>query len=96
MASQEHFDILKQGVAVWNAWRDNHAVEVADFSLADLSGMDLRGAHLSDAGLMGANLIVRQRRGLAARPSPAVSSRRAGTHQRPSSALPTKGAGPSR
>ncbi len=44
MANQEHLDILKQGVEVWNQWRKEHR-DVHP----DLSGVDLDGAHLNDA-----------------------------------------------
>lgn len=44
MANQEHLDILKQGVEVWNQWRKEHR-EVHP----DLSEADLAGAHFDDA-----------------------------------------------
>jgi hypothetical protein len=44
MANQEHLDILKQGVEVWNQWRKEHR-DVHP----DLSGVDLDGAHFNDA-----------------------------------------------
>ncbi len=51
MTNQEQFEILKQGVTVWNKWRDeNPDVEI------DLSGSDLYAAHLRGAHLSGANL----------------------------------------
>ena len=46
MANQEHLEILKQGVAVWNQWRKEHR-DVHP----DLSGADLADAHLNDARL---------------------------------------------
>jgi uncharacterized protein YjbI with pentapeptide repeats len=52
MANQEHLDLLKQGTAVWNAWRVQHPVVVRP----DLSGADLSGATLSLANLSGATL----------------------------------------
>ncbi len=60
MANPEHLDILKQGVAVWNAWREEH-VEQPDLYQADLNGAqlyraNLRSAYLSEADLQGANL----------------------------------------
>ncbi|MDP9310881.1 MAG: hypothetical protein M3R24_08310 [Chloroflexota bacterium] len=46
MANQEHLDIMRQGIKVWNAWRD-----------ANLSIMpDLRYAVLVDAVLVDAAL----------------------------------------
>jgi hypothetical protein len=51
MANEEQLSILKQGVAVWNKWREtNPAVEI------DLRDADLGGAELSDANFDGANL----------------------------------------
>lgn len=49
MANQEHLEILRQGVEVWNRWREEH-LEI----LPDLRGADLRGAHLREADLRGA------------------------------------------
>ena len=67
MANQEHLDILKQGTAKWNQWREAHQylVEIdlqganlqntelrgANFSLADLRGTDFSGADLTWANL---------------------------------------------
>ena len=51
MANDEHFAILKQGVAAWNEWRrENPDIR------PDLSGANLRGAKLSGANLRGADL----------------------------------------
>jgi len=36
MANQEHLDILKQGVQVWNQWRKEHAESIPYLSNADL------------------------------------------------------------
>ncbi len=63
MANPEHLDLLKQGVSVWNAWREeNEGVQVdlreADLRGADLRGAKLNGADLSEAILKRANLIV--------------------------------------
>src|SRR5258708_16663344 len=52
MVSQEDIDLLKQGVARWNAWRGQHP-EIRP----DLSGANLSGANLSEALLVGAELI---------------------------------------
>jgi hypothetical protein len=51
MANQKHYDLLKQGVDVWNAWREKHR-DVHP----DLSGAYLSGVHLSDADLSNTNL----------------------------------------
>lgn len=42
MANQEHLDILKHGVDVWNIWRREHAEKGPDFSTANLREMTLR------------------------------------------------------
>ncbi len=70
MANQEHLDILRQGVKVWNQWRkENPDIDPdvseadisclqlghADFLRANLSGANLSGANLSGANLSGAN-----------------------------------------
>ncbi len=60
-ANQEHIDILKQGVEIWNQWRVEHHDIQPDLSIAilrkaDLRKADLRGANLSTANLSGANL----------------------------------------
>ena len=44
MANQVHLDILKQGIEVWNKWRNEHP-EIRP----DLREADLRFANLSDA-----------------------------------------------
>lgn len=71
MANPDHVKILKQGVDVWNKWREDNPdvkpdlseanlnqVELieADLSKADLSGATLRDANLRLADLSGANL----------------------------------------
>src|SRR5258708_16856895 len=66
MANQEHLEILKQGVKVWNEWREKIGVMVprlsgaildsADLTYANLRSADLRRAQLRDAYLSGADL----------------------------------------
>jgi len=56
MASQEHLQIIKQGVEAWNKWREAHPEIQPDLFRADLSGADLSGADLMGADLMGAKL----------------------------------------
>src|SRR5947209_2782378 len=51
MANQEHLEILKQGIDVWNTWWKQHP----DVK-ADLMGADLSRANLSEAWLIGAQL----------------------------------------
>lgn len=56
MANQEHLDVLKQGVNVWNEWRKQHPDIKPDLIEADLSGANLIGAHLEEANLEYAHL----------------------------------------
>jgi uncharacterized protein YjbI with pentapeptide repeats len=61
MANDEHVALLKQGVAAWNAWREeNPGVDVdlsgANLSRATLFYAKLSGADLSKAILIGADL----------------------------------------
>src|SRR5258706_5413393 len=61
MANQEQLEIWKQGVEVWNKWRDNNPdvdVDLSEAHLieASLKGVDLTRANLSRALLLGAYL----------------------------------------
>jgi uncharacterized protein YjbI with pentapeptide repeats len=56
MANPEHLEILKQGVAAWNAWRQREPSVYPDLSEADLHGAHLEGANLSRADLTNARL----------------------------------------
>lgn len=56
MANQEHLDLLKQGVEVWNKWRLEHQGIQVDLRGADLSEVNLRGTYLKGADLSGADL----------------------------------------
>jgi hypothetical protein len=51
MADSEHFEILKQGVEVWNEWRDRNPYVRPDLRAVDLQGIDIRGAYLAEADL---------------------------------------------
>lgn len=52
MANLEHVDILKQGVKVWNTWREKQS----DILQPDLSGVRLSEAYLSGSYLSGSYL----------------------------------------
>ncbi len=47
MADQEQLELIKQGVEVWNRWREQHPEIKVDLSEADLSRMNLRDAVFS-------------------------------------------------
>jgi hypothetical protein len=47
MANQEHLEILKRGVEVWNEWREQRHPALRP----DLSEADLIGANLIERGL---------------------------------------------
>ena len=56
MANQEHLDLLRQGVEVWNAWRARQPPIMPDLEGADLREWDLNNVDLSNADLHGADL----------------------------------------
>jgi uncharacterized protein YjbI with pentapeptide repeats len=61
MANEEQLSILRQGVDVWNRWRENNSQIEIDLSRASLSHIDLmyvdlNGANLSMANMRGARL----------------------------------------
>jgi uncharacterized protein YjbI with pentapeptide repeats len=56
MANEEQLAILKQGVKVWNKWREANPYVEIDLEEADLSGTNINGANLKDAYLVAANL----------------------------------------
>ena len=57
MANEEQIRILKQGVGVWNEWRNrNKSGVVTNLSNTNLSNSDLSGYNLSDTELSGSNL----------------------------------------
>ncbi len=68
MANQEHLEILRQGVEVWNKWREEHfgmrpdltgaSLAGADFSFANLRETNFAGADLGKASLMRTDLLV--------------------------------------
>jgi uncharacterized protein YjbI with pentapeptide repeats len=56
MANQEHVSILKQGVSIWNTWREANPEVKPDLSEVHLVKATLRGANLSDVNLFRAYL----------------------------------------
>ena len=61
MANEEHLKILKQGVEVWNKWREDHPDVIPDLTGANLQEVnflesDLEGTSLRDTNLKNANL----------------------------------------
>jgi uncharacterized protein YjbI with pentapeptide repeats len=63
MANEEQVRLLKQGVTVWNRWREEHFATKIDLSQANLKGAILTGANLSAANLSGTNLSEADLRG---------------------------------
>ena len=56
MANPEHVEILKQGVEVWNKWREENQDVQPNFTAVDLQRTDLQGVNLEKADLTGAKL----------------------------------------
>ncbi|HYP41357.1 MAG TPA: toll/interleukin-1 receptor domain-containing protein [Chloroflexia bacterium] len=56
MANPEHVELIKQGVEVWNKWREEHQDAPPILAGADLAGVGLTGANLNRAYLVRANL----------------------------------------
>ena len=56
MANQEHVDLVKRDVNVWNTWRREHSDIRPDLSDANLSGANLSEVILYQANLSGADL----------------------------------------
>ena len=51
MANPEHLAILKQGVEVWNRWREEHPTIQPNLREVDFDGAHLGGIHLQEADL---------------------------------------------
>ena len=56
MANKKHFAKLKEGVKIWNQWRENNRNIKPDLNGANLEGVNLNGANLEGANLERANL----------------------------------------
>lgn len=63
MANKEQLEILKQGVKVWNQWKEENPDVTPDLSGMNLSGTDLREVDLFRADLFRANLHETNLRG---------------------------------
>jgi uncharacterized protein YjbI with pentapeptide repeats len=57
MANEEHLQIIRQGVAAWNKWRQKNPELIPDLREANLKGASLSEANLSEANLCKANLL---------------------------------------
>ncbi len=57
MANEEQLSILKQGVEVWNKWRDENPNITIDLNFANLDHANLRRFNLSKANLFRSSLI---------------------------------------
>lgn len=55
MANEEHLAILRNGVAVWNRWREENPDVQIDLRSADLRDENLSGANFRNAALSGCN-----------------------------------------
>ncbi|CAK8717096.1 hypothetical protein GMJAKD_06305 [Candidatus Electrothrix aarhusensis] len=53
MANKEQLKILRQGVAAWNTWREEHPDVKIDLRGATLDGRDLSGANFREADISG-------------------------------------------
>ena len=56
MANPEHLKILKQGVEVWNRWREENPGIHPDLSFINLAKINLRKANLVDVSFVSSNL----------------------------------------
>jgi hypothetical protein len=54
--NKKHYIIIKQGVDVWNAWREQNPDVKPDLEGVDLENTNLEGANLADVNLFNANL----------------------------------------
>lgn len=53
--NKDHLSTIKQGVAIWNDWREKNPNIKPDLRLADLSDLNLKSANLSNSDLGGTN-----------------------------------------
>lgn len=53
MASQEHLNVLKQGVEIWNQWREEHLEIEIDLSGVNFNQANLAGVNFYQVSLTG-------------------------------------------
>jgi len=56
MANQDHLDILKQGIDVWNQWKQKHLDIAPDFIGSSLFDANFHQANFQGASFNNANL----------------------------------------
>jgi hypothetical protein len=57
MANEEHLEILRQEVEVWNQWREEQREVHGNLPGPDLSGADLRSENKLDIRIEGGRLV---------------------------------------
>jgi uncharacterized protein YjbI with pentapeptide repeats len=57
VANEEHLELLRQGIASWNEWREKNRALLQDLRDADLSEELLDTANLSYSNLTNAQLV---------------------------------------
>ncbi len=63
MAKKEHRDLIRQGVMIWNQWRERNISEEPDLSGVNLCTANLSGVNLAKSNLWEANLSKGELRG---------------------------------
>lgn len=56
MSDPKQIEIIEQGVAIWNDWREDREGIAIDLSGADLRGIDLRSVELGEANIRDADI----------------------------------------
>src|SRR6516162_6910823 len=56
MHAEEHLQIIRQGVDVWNEWREKNPELIPDLHRANLDGANFTGVYVDDANLSEADL----------------------------------------
>lgn len=58
MAKREHLKILKQGVKIWNRWREDNPEITPDLSRTEINDLDLEGANLNSANFTNSSISL--------------------------------------